>query len=427
LRIGIEQHGIAYRRQDGGVTLIRPSANGRAWTEVEVAEELAEQYRLSNGDIIEGETEDIPNPAFESEAAPEDEFEQFDEPAKLRGHVAPEWLVTRVLPTEQLQNISRINGLSLEEAQERPYAREKRSAYERAAPDRHIPLATGPNDTTGRILDFGATFGQGYAGIIYGPHGSGLTRALNTVVKGVTANAPDIIVLILLLRARGEEITDWRRRFPEADIVVAPVGQMGATPEQTLRMADLTLEAARRQTELGRHVLLAVDSLTGLWGAMLEAEEADVQRRADQAYARQRIREWIQSAGSFSGEGLLGSGPGGSLTLVGTVWHQSVDSEEEEEGEMHPHLRLMEHILHETGWRVPLSGALASRRLFPAIETARCLSQSEEHLLDPQTFEKLRAARQSLASLEPTARYNRLMDALDDTDNQEGLIGSLGS
>src|SRR5207249_241932 len=98
----------------------------------------------------------------------------------------------------------------------------------------------------------------------------------------------------------------------------------------------LALEAAQRQTELGRHVFIAIDSLTALWGAMLQTEEADAQREADIAQARIGIREWFQRAGSFGGEGLLGSGLGGSLTVVGTVWHDEIDVEAEEEGETHP-------------------------------------------------------------------------------------------
>src|SRR5256885_14441904 len=120
---------------------------------------------------------------------------------------------------------------------------------------------------------------------------------------------------------------------------------------------------------------------------MLEAEEADSQHDADRSWSRQRIREWIQTAGNFSGPGLLGSGLGGSLTIVGTAWSAAVDTEAEEEGEIHPHLRLMEHILHDTGWRVRLSGMLAQERLFPAIDVLRGTSTQEVHLPDSATFE----------------------------------------
>jgi Transcription termination factor len=214
-------------------------------------------------------------------------------------------------------------------------------------------------------------------------------------------------------------MTDWRRKFPDAEVVVCPSGVFGAAADQTMKVADLSLECAKRQSELGRHVLLAVDSLSGLWAAMLEVEEADAQREADQAYARQRMREWLQTAGNFGGEGLLGSGLGGSITIVGTVWHQEVDrraEEAEEEGELHPHLRLLEHTLHEAAWRVPLIGELAEKRLFPAVDVVRAYSRNDQDLIGEEAAALRADALKALARLEPVPRYNTLIDAFEGND-----------
>ncbi len=422
--LDIPNNGIVHRLDDGSVTIVRTGRNGGIGTEIEIDRELADQYNLATGDIVAGETEPIHGgePPVEREEDLAWEREERDEPAALRGETVPTWLVTRTTPAERIVSIRRINGLPLDEALDRPSARLKRNSHERAAPNRWVPLALSAGDTTGRMLDFSAPLGLGYAGIVYGPHGSGLTRTLRAVAQGVTVQAPDCMVFMLLMRARGEEITDWRRRFPAGEVIVCPTGQQGATAEQTLRIADLTLAAAQRQTELGRHVILLVDSLTGLWGAMLEGEEADAQREADRSWSRQRIREWMQAAGSFSGEGLLGSGLGGSLTIVASVWQQGIDTEAEEEGEIHPHLRLLEHVLAETSWRVALAGSLAADRLFPAIDTARCLSNREENFLPEPLFQQLIAARQALAEISMPARHHSLFDALDDTSDLPALL-----
>jgi len=408
---------------------VRPGKNGTAGTEREIDRMLADRYNLASGDVVEGETESIPvlDPPQETVDDVLWEYDERDEPAAVRGERVPLWLVTRTTPTERLISIRSINGLPLDEALERPSPRLKRSSYERASPSRWIPAATSSSDSTGRILDVAAPLGAGYAGIIYGSHGSGLTHTLHSVARGVLTHARDSLLIILLMRARSEEITDWRRRFPEAEIVVCPAGHHGATAEQTMRVAELVLSAAQRQTELGRDVVLLIDSVTGLWGSMLENEEAEGQREADRAWSRQRIREWMQAAGNFAGEGLLGSGLGGSLTVVGSVWNTSVDSEAEEEGEIHSHLRLLEHVLPETGWRIALSGTLAADRLFPAIDTSRCLSQAEDSLLPGDLLEKLMSARQSLSSLSLTSRYERLMSAIESTSDMPGLLESLQS
>lgn len=328
--LNLTQNGIVQRHDEGTVTVYRPHKNGSLGEESVLPEALADTYRLATGDVIEA----------------------FDNPTTV---------------------LASLNGLTLEEAEERPFPRTRRSASERIAPTPILPLSTSAEDKTENLLDEVAPLGMGCAGIVYGPHGSGLTYTLQAVLRGVTANTPEILLFVLLIRARGEERTDWRRKFPQAEIVVCPTTHEGATAEQTLKVATLVMECVQRQTELGKHVLLAIDSLTGLWGAMLEAEEADAQTESDYSQARQQIREWMQKAGNFGGEGLLGSGLGGSLTLLGTVWNQPIDPEAEEEKEVHPHLRLLEHILHETNWRVPLSGNLAQQRIYPAIDTGRCV------------------------------------------------------
>lgn len=423
--LGITENGIVHRQEDGRVTIYRPARNGGLGTEIEVDKALADTYRLENGDIVSGTTETL-GVAEEDVLPPlwEEEEEEWDEPAAVRGERIPDWLITHIVPTERLTAVHRINGLSLEEAAQRPSPR-RRTSYERVSLRHLLSLAADAHDTTGRFLDFAAPFGKGTAGIVYGQHATGMTRTLRAVVRGAAVHAPETEVFVLLLRARGEEITEWRRRFPGVEVIAAPSHQSGATAEQVLRLATLVREAACRQTELGHSVLLVVDSLTGLWEMLLEVEEADAQYEADHAYARHGIREWMQRAGDFSGEGLLGSGIGGSLTLVGAVWHKPLDAEAEEEHEMHPHLRLLEHILHDTQWRVPLSSELAEQRLFPAIDPLRCLSAQENALLPAPLYDKLLTARSHLAALSLLERSTRLLDAIEESHDLESLLDRL--
>jgi transcription termination factor Rho len=431
MALGIAQHGIVHRRDDGTTAILRPGRRGGAGIEVEVPKDLAEEHRLATGDVVEGPTEPVASSEPEtsrSDEVMEDEAswdEQFDEPPAARNVAVPLWLTTRCVATERLTSIMRINGLPVDRADDRPLPRTRRSHTERVPPDQLVPLATGPTDATGRILDFAAPLGLGSMGLIRGPHGSGLTRTLATVLNGIVAHAPQIVPIVLLLRARAEEVTEWRRQFPRADVVLCPSALGEVTPDQTLRAADLVLEAAQRQTELGRDVALLVDSLTGLWGTMLEAEEADSQAQADQSGARRLLREWVQKAGCFHGETPLGGSLGGSLTIIGTVWDQSIDEEAEEEREVHPHLRLMEHIVHDASWRVVLSEALAARRWYPAIDVKQCLSSDEGRLLPPDMLDRLLTARGKLPRRDPVACHRRLMAGLDAAPDFETLLDLL--
>ena len=327
---------------------------------------------------------------------------------------------------DAVSGVAADHSVEVQTAENRPFPRAQRARSERTPPDRRLTLATGCIDVTGRTLDFAAPLGAGVLGIVYGPHGAGLTRTLQSVLDGIVTNAPDCVLLVLLLRARAEEATEWRRRFPEAEIVVGASAFAETEPEQILHLCDLMLETAQRQTELGTDVVLLVDSLTALWGAMLEAEEADAQREADTSQARRRMREWVQKAGCFHGEAPLGGGLGGSLTLLGTVWHQAIDAEAEEEHDLHPHLRLLEHILPEASWLVPLSDTLARQRLYPTIDVRRCRSHYEDRLLAPESKETHLKVRGQLPDRDPVACYLRLQSALDASADPKGLLTALG-
>ncbi len=431
MALDIGRNGIVQRHEGGSVTIHRPAKNGGAGTEIDIPAELADAFRLATGDVVEGATEPIYGGLAEMR---EDEVElppdwdlQIDEPSSLRGVPAKIFAPKRRLPSERLMRIARVNGLGREEAEERPSPRTKRSRSERVPPDRWLRFAAGPDDFTGRTLDFAAPLGAGVFGVVYGPHGGGLSRTLQASLNGIVTHAPDCVLLVLLLRSRAEEATEWRRRVPSAEIVVGSPAFTEGAPEETLRLCALMLEAAQRQSELGRDVVLLIDSLTALWGTMLEAEDADAQQEADNSAARQRIREWAQKAGCFHGEAPLGGGLGGSLTILGSVWNQETDIEAEEERDTHPHLRLLEHILPESSWLVALSETLKQRRLYPAIDVKQCRSQYEERLLPAEILERLLSVRGGLPRRDPVTVHLRVMEALERSTDLPGLLDRLGT
>ena len=439
MALNITQNGIAFRQEDGTIAILRPGHNGGAGTQIAVPPAIADTYRLSPGDIAEGETQPISletvTSLIEEERDQQPDWDtQFDEPPLRSSSPLPQNSVEHSI-THHLVSITQINGLSTRmeetrgetsEADARPFPKTQRSRSERTSPERLLTFATGRNDATGRTLDFAAPLGAGVFGVLYGPHGAGLTRTLQAVLNGITTHAPDCVIFVLLLRPRAEEATEWRRRFPQAEVVVGAAAFGESAPQQTLQLCDLMLEAAQRQTELGRDVILLVDSLTALWGTMLEAEEADAQREADTSRARRRMQEWVRRAGCFHGEAPLGGGLSGSLTLLGTVWHQTIDTEAEEDHDLHPHLRLLEYLLPEAAWVVPLSDTLAQQRLYPTIDVRRCRSRDEERLLPAESLETHLKARGHLPDRDPLSCYLRLQAALDASTDLTELIKALG-
>ena len=435
MALGIGPNGIVRQDKDGEISLLRVGRNDGIITEAEVPVEFADAYRLAPGDIVEGEFEPLrdwtdmsgaSDVSDTSDVETQPDWDSQPDPGNARYHVrdsSPRVKTRR--PRERLLTVRSINGLDLEEAEERPSARTKRSQSERTPPDRLLTIADGPDDESGRLIDFAAPLGAGVFGIVYGPHGAGLTWTLQSALRGISKNAPDAVLIALLLRPRAEEATEWRRRVPDADVIVgrSSIGEPG--PSQTLEICALVLESAQRMTELGRDVVLVVDSLTALWAALLEVEEADAQFEADNSSARNRIREWTQKAGCFHGQAPLGGGCGGSLTILGSIWNQAIDIEAEEERDTHPHLRLLEHVLPEAAWIVALSETLKQSRFFPAVNIDKSRSQYEERILPLEITEPLFKARGYLPRKDPVQSYLRVIRAIERSRDTAGLIEAL--
>ncbi len=402
--IGILQHGIVQRLDRDQVRILRPGKNGGQPAFIEVPDDLANEFRLANGDIVAGHIETIEYLDSEEDNPEDDLHLQLDEPAARRSDLS------RMFDNGahfgyRLCSVSSVNGVAAADADDRPYPVTKRNASERTRPDRWLSLATGSDDCQGKLIDFAAPLGAGVTGAITGPHGVGLSSLMATVLKGIQVNSPDCIVLLLAMQCRAEEVTALRRRFPNIDIVVAPPVSQDITPTTALMIPNLMLQAALRQTEFGRDVVLAIDSLTALWGALLEAEDATAQFEADHSGARRSIRDYIGHAGCFHGESPLGGGCGGSLTIIGTVWDQPLDADAEEDRETHPHLRLIEHIVPDLSWRVVLDPDLARRRLYPAIDISRSRSNNDRDVVPADVLESIETLRAAIPRADPAAAW----------------------
>ncbi|NJN19843.1 MAG: transcription termination factor Rho, partial [Oscillochloris sp.] len=190
--------------------------------DVYVAQSQIRRFGLRTGDIIAGQV----RPPRESERYP------------------------------SLLYVERINTLSAEETQGRP-------AFEQLTPVHpyeQILLSTEPNILSTRLVDIIAPIGRGQRGLIVAPPKAGKTMLLKAIANGITTNAPEIQLLVLLIGERPEEVTDMRRSV-KGEVIAATFDE---PVEHHIKVAELTLEHARRQVEHGRHVAIVMDSITRL-------------------------------------------------------------------------------------------------------------------------------------------------------------------
>ena len=322
-----------------------------------------------------------------------------------------------------VDSILTLNSLDLAEAQSRPVARLRRSQWERSAPQRWLDLW--PHSVTTKMVDFCCPLFAGAAGIISGGHGSGLTYTLCSILDAITTLHTDCRLFCITTSRRAEEVTAMRRRFPSVAITACP----GASPEVpaalALQVAHSVMSHAGRVSENGDDVVVLIDSLTDLWMLMLQEEDALDQQDADGSFARRKVRDLLQTAGSFHGETPLGAGPGGSITVLSTVWDRAPDEDAEQDRELNPAHRLLESIASDITWRLALSDSLHRARLYPAVEINRCLSTQEENVLDGDLYNSLCSARAQFRNLTDYEVYNRLLPLVDCYSGLEPLCKSL--
>lgn len=264
----------------------------------------------------------------------------------------------------------------------------------------------GRPDYTNRVIDLFAPFGKGQRALIVAPAKAGKTTVLQSVAEGISRNHPECELLILLVDERPEEVTE---------IEASGYGEVIASsfdrpPHQHLSVAELTLERARRRVELGRDVVIILDSITRLARAYNAVESGSGRTLSGglDASAMERPKRFLGSARKVSE-----AHGGGSLTIIAT---SLVDTGSR-----------MDQVIFEefkgTGnSELVLSRELADRRIFPAIDLMASATRREELLLSESALEVSQMLRRSLGGSSPADAMEQLLAIMRETDTNQELI-----
>jgi len=294
----------------------------------------------------------------------------------------------------ELATVTRINGRPPESLRERP-------AFERLTavhPRVHLrlepaPAQTGTPDNIGRVIDLVAPIGKGQRALIVAPAKAGKTTVLQSVARSVAANHPGATLFVLLVDERPEEVIEME--MGGAGEVVA--SSFDHPPAQHVRLAELTLERARRRVEQGEDVVLIVDSLTRLaraYNAVVKGTGRTLTGGLD-AQTLERPKRFLGSARAIDpGQG------GGSLTIIATVL---VDT-----GSRMDQL-IFEEFKGTGNSELVLSRDLADRRVFPAIDLLASGTRKEELLYSQEAQAASRVLRQRIARMAPLAAMQDLL------------------
>ena len=267
-------------------------------------------------------------------------------------------------------------------------------------------LETAPDLIETRVIDLVTPIGKGTRGLIVSPPRSGKTTILKQIANAVTANHPEVQVMVLLIDERPEEVTDFQRSV-KAEVVASSNDQ---DLETHVRLSRFMIERCRRQVEAGKDVFVLLDSITRVARAYnsVHGGSGRTMTGGVDARALEIPRKMFASARKIE--------EGGSLTIIATALVETGS-------------RMDELIFQEfkgTGnMELILDRKLSDRRLFPAIDIPKSGTRKEEKLFPGNRIEAVRKLRRMMVDLNPIEAMETLTAALKKHKTNDELLTKL--
>ncbi len=274
-------------------------------------------------------------------------------------------------------------------------------------PDAKLKQETDPEKIVGRIIDLIAPIGKGQRGLIVAPPKAGKTTIIKSIANSVAINHPDVVLMVLLVDERPEEVTDMRR-FVRGQVISSTFDEPA---ENHMRVTDLCLEQAKRMVEAGRDVVILLDSITRLSRASnltINPSGRTLSGGLDPA-ALYRPRRFFGAARNIE--------EGGSLTIIATALVETGSKMDD---------AIFEEFKGTGNMEIVLDRELAERRIWPAIDVRRSSTRHEEALFTAETLEAVYQLHRMLANTKDTVDATEsLIKLLKRTPNNEAFLASV--
>ncbi len=300
-----------------------------------------------------------------------------------------------------LIKVDGINNTAPDKAKERIHFENLTPLY----PSKRIVMETTKENFTARVIDLVAPIGKGQRALIVAPPRTGKTVILQNIASSIAANNPDIILMVLLIDERPEEVTDMER-LVKGEVISSTFDE---PPERHVQVAEMTIEKARRLVEYGHDVVILLDSLTRLARAYnaVQPHSGKILSGGIDANALHKPKRFFGSARSIE--------QGGSLTIIATALIETGSRMDEV---------IFEEFKGTGNMELVLNRPLSDRRIFPAVDLLKSGTRKEELLYHPGELEKIYMMRQAIADLSQIDAMNLLLGRLKKTNsNVEFLLG----
>ncbi|MCM8795147.1 MAG: transcription termination factor Rho [Candidatus Omnitrophica bacterium] len=273
-------------------------------------------------------------------------------------------------------------------------------------PHERLILETRPEEISMRIMDLLTPIGKGQRGLIVAQPYSGKTVLLQKIANAITINHPDVILIVLLIDERPEEVTDMQRNV-KGEVISSTFDE---PPERHVQVAEIVLEKAKRLVEHKKDVVILLDSITRLaraYNAVIPHSGKVLSGGID-SNALQKPKRFFGAARAVE--------EGGSLTIIATALVETGSRMDDV---------IFEEFKGTGNMELQLDRNLFQRRIYPAIDIKRSNTRHEELLVKNEILQKIWILRKVLNELNNVEAMELLIEKLFKTKNNEEFLNSM--
>ncbi len=275
-------------------------------------------------------------------------------------------------------------------------------------PDRKIMLESDPENYSTRIMDLLTPLGFGQRGLIVSPPRSGKTMLLQSIANSLSANHKDIVLIVLLIDERPEEVTDMERSV-DGEVISSTFDEPA---ERHVQVAEMVIEKSKRLVEHKKDVVILLDSITRLaraYNSVIPPSGKILSGGVD-SNALQRPKRFFGAARNIE--------EGGSLTIIATALVDTGSRMDEV---------IFEEFKGTGNMEIQLDRRLADKRVFPPIDIKKSGTRKEELLLNEETLTRVWILRKLLSSLNPVDSLEFLLEKMNGTKDNQIFLNSMNT
>jgi len=275
-------------------------------------------------------------------------------------------------------------------------------------PQERIKLETVRENVSARVMDLLTPLGKGQRGLIVSPPRAGKTMLLQNVANSITANHPEVVLIVLLIDERPEEVTDMQRSV-KGEVISSTFDEPAA---RHVQVAEMVIEKAKRLVEHKRDVVILLDSITRLARAYntIVPPSGKVLSGGVDSNALQRPKRFFGAARNIE--------EGGSLTIIATALIDTGSRMDDV---------IFEEFKGTGNCEIILERKLVDKRVFPAIDIQRSGTRKEELLIPKEDLSRIWVLRRVLNPLSPVEAMELLIDKLSKAKSNGEFLANMSS